>query len=520
MPHLTADKTELRRWVIFALATLAALVVLLAASRAASGQQKVVKLAARGGAGATLSPQDNYLPSNVTFRTDGTAITVGITKIEFVGRAIGSSACRQGEGAEREAATTLRFRDGGQALIAATLSDDQPALRLTATCPDGELVIHVGGADRLVCSNGSGFATASLGANSGKLSACGSAIVLQRRADQHGLTIAADNMRLESTADGARVHVPIASTPGRPVRIDVSGFRGDALIAYEEALKRSGGIAQPVPVAALAEQQKAAAEAPRGAPREQPIGEWQWWTGTDRVFKPLLADPREAQVRLGLGYADPKLKFFEAGIGGDLVIAKKRWAPDKELSVSLRGLIIGRLDTCGSSFPLLNTDFFGGVATGYRRGNDSWEAYLYHESSHLGDEILQDNRRERIDYSREALRLLWSHDFGKLRVYGGPSVNMRAYPSDIRGKATLQLGAEYRWVAWNTPMYVACDLQSRQENDWAVNTTAQFGIELGDPAKVKNRPRVFIELFNGHSNMGQYFDEHEKYIMLGFGYNF
>jgi hypothetical protein len=490
---------------------------------AAFADRPVIELQATKGAKVTLRPEHHYVPADVSFRADGVSITVGIQKVALAGRGkISSSDCRLTSAAGgKSAVSSFRFTGDKEAKLTTSVFDGRPTIRFEVSPAGGaELVIYVGGADRLVCSNGSGFATASLGAGSGKMTVRGSALVLQRRADQHGLAITAENMRIESSPGGARVHVPLASAADRAVRVEVTGFRGDAIIAHENAIRSSGGNRPQATVSQLAAQQKEAAAEPVSDTNEPAIGEWQWWTGTDRVFPPLLADPREAQVRIGVGYADPPLKFLEAGVGGDLVVAKKRFAEDQELSVSLRGLIIGRLDTCSSSFPLLNTDFFGGVATGYRRGDDAWELYLFHESSHLGDEVLEDRQRRRIDFSREAVRLLWSHDFGALRLYGGPTFNIRGFPDDIRRRTTLQLGAEYRWVAWNTPMYVACDLKSRQENNWAVDFTAQYGIELGDPAKVRNRPRIFLEYFIGHSNMGQFFNEHEKYIMLGFGYNF
>ena len=249
-------------------------------------------------------------------------------------------------------------------------------------------------------------------------------------------------------------------------------------------------------------------------------GGWEFWTGTDRAFKPLLADQREASARLGFMYGRHAQKLLDAAIGGDLVIADRRFDANRRLTVSGRGLFTVRLNTCESSAPVLNSDYFGGVAVGYRTGDDEFELYVFHQSAHLGDEILENGERRRIDYSRESVRLLWSHRFGPVRVYGGPTVNVRAWPSDIAGKVTLQAGSEFRFNACGRPMYLAADLQSRQENGWDVNFTGQYGIELGDPKKLKNLPRIFVEIFNGFSNMGQYYDDRESSVMLGMGYNF
>ena len=245
-----------------------------------------------------------------------------------------------------------------------------------------------------------------------------------------------------------------------------------------------------------------------------------WFTGSGRALKPLFADQREAQIRAGLSTARDGDTFGDVVFGGDLAIYN---AVDREEtvveSVTVRGLFTARFQLNSESSDQMNTDYVGGVAYGRKHGPDSWELLVYHQSSHLGDETLDFGARARIDYSRESVRFLWSHHFNKSwRVYGGPTFTVSGVPF-LRYKTTIQAGVEYQFEAWGRPMYVAGDLQCRQTNDWRPGFCAQVGAELGDPKSSVSRPRVFVELYTGYSNMGQFWNAYETSVLVGVGYN-
>lgn len=243
-----------------------------------------------------------------------------------------------------------------------------------------------------------------------------------------------------------------------------------------------------------------------------------WFADEARVFAPLEADPREARMQVGFmgECAREHSGFLDVQFGGDLGIVRKHWR-NQQFSLSVRGLMTSRFDACRENFPQYNTDFIGGLAAGYRYDRHALELLVYHQSSHLGDEILDWGERARIDYAREALRLLWGYDlFENFRVYAGAGVNVRADPQDLEGRLTLQTGAEYRFHVRGVPLYAAVDLQLREETDWSANVTSQVGVELGDPGlRLIKRPKLFIEHFVGDSPMGQFWDENEQHVMLG-----
>ncbi len=258
-------------------------------------------------------------------------------------------------------------------------------------------------------------------------------------------------------------------------------------------------------------------EAPAQAPPQKHV---ELFSDRGRVFPPLLADPKEAQFRLGFLGDFHGSAFLDFVFGGDAALARVDYDNGRMCSLTVRGLVSPRFQFNSSSFDLLNTDFQGGLALGTSKGDTACEWYLFHQSSHLGDEVLDSGLREKIDYSKEGLRFLTSRRLGPLRLYGGPTVNFRTDPDEYEETLVLQAGAEYAFMQDTRPMFLALDLRSRQGNDWNVNATAQFAVELGDPKVVKRRHRLFVELFTGYSDMGQYYNESESRVLIGVAYNF
>jgi Protein of unknown function (DUF1207) len=249
-------------------------------------------------------------------------------------------------------------------------------------------------------------------------------------------------------------------------------------------------------------------------------GTWEAFSDKGRLFAPLLADPREAQVECAFMGVRGEKGNWKLGLGGDLGLLHLE-TPDEgtKLSVTVRGLIAARFQLFSGSFDLLDTDFSGGIAAGYRWGENIFEAFLYHQSSHLGDEIMEEEERERISFSHETVRVLWSRPFGSLRLYAGPGVHLRAKPKALEGEIGLQAGFEYKFEAVAQHCFAAMDLQSRGENDRDLDVSVLVGIDLGDSRKVLKPQRLYIGFFHGHSTMGQYHDERETMLGVGIGWN-
>lgn len=141
---------------------------------------------------------------------------------------------------------------------------------------------------------------------------------------------------------------------------------------------------------------------------------------------------------------------------------------------------------------------------------------LHHTSSHIGDEYAERTGRQRINYTRQEIRLgsIWSF-----------ADNWQTYievarTNDRRNKALQQSGRaewglQYDHSTFFTQRiggYAALDMSSYEENNWHANTTVQFGISW--PTK-KRKWRLGIEYYDGRSQLGEFFQFAEKYLSLG-----
>ena len=427
------------------------------------------------------------------------------------------------------AVTTLKLRGGQTVKLRTALVEDRPIVRLDLPAVAGELVLELTGADRLAFATTNGFAahTLSRGDRTILLPAAGA---FQNRRSQDGIVLrAASNalVRMHVVYRGGKVAVHLASRDDAVSSVILTAFIGDASIACEDI---APGVRFTIVEEAVAVSPAALARGVNGGDPSETRGAtekftdigWSLFSNRDRAFAPLLADQREAQIRAGWMVGRDGDKFLDLGFGGDLGILRRDFSEDEAMTLTLRGLFTARFQTDAESFPLLNTDYYGGLAFGHRFGKNAWEVFVFHQSAHLGDETLDFGRRARIDYGREAVRFLWSHDFfDNLRVYGGPTLNVSGSEHYLRGRMILQAGGEYRFKPWDIPMYAAADVQVRQQTEWRPNLTAQLGMYLGKDKATNPKPktRVFLEMFTGYSNMGQYWDTCETSAMIGLGYN-
>ncbi|HSA55490.1 MAG TPA: DUF1207 domain-containing protein [Gemmatimonadaceae bacterium] len=254
------------------------------------------------------------------------------------------------------------------------------------------------------------------------------------------------------------------------------------------------------------------------------------------VFCPLLADPKAAQsfvsyLREGsdAGTPDTSIQIASVGLGDSFGLG--RWGgsrPGDGSQLSLMGAIFAQFDLGTASYDLLNSDYVIGLANTVRRGWFSTRLRLYHQSSHLGDELLLREggaALERENLSFESLELLLSADGGLLRLYGGGEYLFRRAPDDLeryvaRGGAELRpagrvlslggLGG-FRFVA-------ATDLKASQEQDWDPSVSARAGFEYdraGPGDTQARRWRLLFEYYRGPSPYGQFFRENVEHIGVG-----
>ncbi len=239
-----------------------------------------------------------------------------------------------------------------------------------------------------------------------------------------------------------------------------------------------------------------------------------------KLFKPLLADPKRPRffaglVDLNMGPVDNTVA--PTGFGAQFGLL--RWpngGGDGGWQVGMSGVAFSQFIVDEESAPQLNTDFLLSIPVTYRSGPFSARFRAFHQSSHLGDEI-QEQGRNRINFSHEAIETLVAWDLGPVRAYGGGELLITREPSD-RDRGMIHTGADYRSLspmvrAWSgTRIYpvAGLDLKFRQDHDWEPAVSANAGFQLhpqAGPVSAERHYAVLAVWHTGPSPYGQFFQD-------------
>lgn len=244
------------------------------------------------------------------------------------------------------------------------------------------------------------------------------------------------------------------------------------------------------------------------------------------VFRSLLADMMEPRFYGSLRRVD----FGEPPLptGGDEEITAGLVALGERLDVwglrdegSCEGLQLGIFGSVFSQFnmdaassDLLNTDFTAGLRVTGRAGPWSARLRFFHQSSHLGDELLLNNPGvERENLSFETVDALLSVD-GRVkeavlwRLYGGAGYIVRSSSAHDRGVA--QWGAELRGPMWNAGddtllrLLAAGDFRSFEDREWGTTASVKAGLEWAS-RRTTRRIRILLAYLDGFVPFGQFF---------------
>ncbi|MBU0909624.1 MAG: DUF1207 domain-containing protein, partial [Proteobacteria bacterium] len=195
---------------------------------------------------------------------------------------------------------------------------------------------------------------------------------------------------------------------------------------------------------------------------------------TGDLFRPLIADPKQPQFFVSLnGFKSSEVRYTMASVGFGETFGMYRFFGSREgngLQLSVVGGLFAQFNLDSSSSDLINADYTIGIPVTYRYGDNSLRLRLYHQSSHLGDELLlSDNHPERVNLSYEAIELIYSREWRGWRGYGGGEYLIHKEPDDLE-PLSAHWGIEYRGsksLVWNGRPVGGVDMKSLEENDWA-----------------------------------------------------
>lgn len=232
------------------------------------------------------------------------------------------------------------------------------------------------------------------------------------------------------------------------------------------------------------------------------------------LFEPLVAYPKEVQFSAGLHKVDSsgRLGRFTAGVvsyGEYFGLLRRQTADGNAWQVDVGGALFAQFNMDTNSKDLINADYSVGFSASHRHGPTSYRFRIFHQSTHLGDELLlSGSAPERVNFSLEGVDFLGSYVWEYFRIYGGAGYLLSVEPREIE-RTSLQAGAEFRdtKARWFGGRWVSgMDLQAFEGDDWQINTAVKAGLEFGKPGSGNRRVRFMLELYDGNSPYGQFYD--------------
>ncbi len=248
---------------------------------------------------------------------------------------------------------------------------------------------------------------------------------------------------------------------------------------------------------------------------------------TGDLFRSLIADPKQPQFLVSINYfKSSDAQYPRASVGFGETFGLYRFFGSREgdgLQMNVEGALFAQFNLDTPSSDLINADYIIGIPLTYRYGDNSLRFRLYHQSSHLGDELLQSaNPPERVNLSYEAIDLIYSLEWHEWRVYGGGEYLIHKEPDDLK-PASTHWGIEYRGnkpLVWNGRPIGGVDMKSLEEHNWGLNTSVKAGLEFGHPNPGQRRLRLMAEWYDGFDPYGQFYNNKVEYFGLGVSLGF
>lgn len=259
----------------------------------------------------------------------------------------------------------------------------------------------------------------------------------------------------------------------------------------------------------------------------KPASRYEWFP-VGGGFRSPVADPAEPRVymsRLTMKRDAGEFSAARAGIGYNFgVLRRQGQRPDDGWQLGAFGSIdsLFNLDLPGDA--LVNTDYRLGLPLTWRRGSFSARARMYHQSSHLGDElILGGNAPRRIELSFETVDFLAAWQYGGWRAYAGGAYVWRSSTTAFDKGGAGHAGFDYvgsRGILFGGRLTGGIDVKWLEQADWRPGVSAKLGLMVGRYSPDRRGFTIFLEAYDGFAPFGQFFVEDVKYSGVTLQFDF
>ncbi|HTV48817.1 MAG TPA: DUF1207 domain-containing protein [Phycisphaerae bacterium] len=340
------------------------------------------------------------------------------------------------------------------------------------------------------------------------------------------------------------------------VTVDTSTIPSSEITAVRNSLMEIPGVRQVVLQNTMSTTSEAglvpasAAEKPPAAtgtalPQEYQIGFTQLSTSASpyvlptgvfpagRLFDPLMADPKwpgfsAAYEHYAPGHFLGWKDVAQVSIGDTIPFYRGNLPDQFQWETGLQADVYAFFNLDSPSADLQNADYLVGAYGSVRRDNLSLMVRFFHQSSHLGDNLLINepeyiSLRQTVSY--EEINAIGSVDLMQklFRLYGGVGILIAPDPSSL-GLWSFEYGAEFNgpplthMQGFVINPVAGADFQNWSANNYNTDISLRAGIQFTNGTPESSRFQVLLEYFHGNSYNGQFYVVPIQYI--GFGVHF
>jgi hypothetical protein len=240
------------------------------------------------------------------------------------------------------------------------------------------------------------------------------------------------------------------------------------------------------------------------------------------LFAPLIADPRWPHFSVAYHYYTHGGGLKNVGaisFGETLPLYRDQLPNDGQWQVGLQAAVFAVFDFDTPSWDLQNEDYIAALPVAYRKESFSALVRLFHQSSHIGDELLLHSKIDRVNFSYEALDLKLSYDLRDwLRIYVGSEYAFSRKPKDLKPWATqygFELTGQKKYLRGILRPVAGADFKNREENNWHSEISLSMGVQVENARETWHKWQIMLGYYNGNSPNGQFHDELIEFVSLG-----
>jgi hypothetical protein len=251
----------------------------------------------------------------------------------------------------------------------------------------------------------------------------------------------------------------------------------------------------------------------------------------DQLFYPPMASPKEPRTHvtyLHLKLPDETINIGSVGFGDSFGLLRwPGWGKDDAWQLNISGVVLAQFNLDSNSMDLINADYIIGFPLSYRNGPWSARARLFHQSSHLGDELLlypqtSDLTVKRMNLSFETIELLGAWDWEGLQFTAGPSYIIHS-DTDLK-RNSVQAGIDYqsRKPVFKPSIrpFASGLYHTWEETDWNADFNVKAGVNIRSPYAGKRGIQIFGEYYHGNLPFGQFYELRAEYYGTGINVSF